>query len=80
VSKRDDSVIKVGVVKWFNDDKGYGFITGADGVEIFVHYTGIRGLGHKSLNMGDEVEYIVGQNARGPCANDVNVTKSARMV
>ena len=60
-----------GRVKWFNDRKGFGFIVGEDGTEIFVHYSGIAGEGFRTLNDGDEVEYEIGQGDKGPQAQQV---------
>ncbi|WP_326870586.1 cold-shock protein [Lacticaseibacillus rhamnosus] len=62
-----------GTVKWFNADKGYGFITGEDGQDIFVHFSAINGEGYKSLDEGQAVSYDVEQSDRGPQA--ANVTK-----
>ena len=62
-----------GTVKWFNAEKGYGFITGEDGQEVFVHFSAINGEGFKSLDEGQSVEYDVIQGEKGPQA--VNVTK-----
>ncbi|GGJ03256.1 cold-shock protein [Alicyclobacillus cellulosilyticus] len=63
-----------GTVKWFNPDKGYGFITPHDGgQDVFVHFSAINMAGFRSLNEGDEVEFDVEQGQRGPQA--VNVTK-----
>jgi CspA family cold shock protein len=65
-----------GTVKWWRDDKGYGFITQEDGTEIFVHYTGIVGQpGYRTLSTGDRVEYFVGENEKGPCAEGVMVVR-----
>lgn len=61
-----------GKVKWFDSKKGYGFITGEDGKEIFVHFSGIASEGFKSLNEGQTVEFEVGSGAKGEQA--VNVT------
>ena len=62
-----------GTVKWFNSEKGYGFITSEDGLDIFVHYTAIGGEGFKSLEDGQQVEFEVVEGDRGPQA--ANVTK-----
>ncbi|MFO7708987.1 MAG: cold-shock protein [Desulfobacterales bacterium] len=60
-----------GVVKWFNEKKGYGFIKKEDGQDIFVHYSAIKGKGFKSLVEGDRVHFEVQQGAKGPAASDV---------
>jgi len=62
-----------GTVKWFNDTKGYGFITSEDGTDVFVHYSSIEGNGFKSLAEGDEVSFSIEQGSKGPKA--VNVVK-----
>lgn len=62
-----------GKVKWFNSAKGYGFITGEDGTEVFVHFSAINGDGYKSLEDGQAVSYEVNNGEKGPQA--VNVTK-----
>ena len=62
-----------GTVKWFNNQKGYGFISDAEGNDVFVHYTGLNMEGFKSLEEGQEVEFDVTEGAKGPQA--VNVTK-----
>jgi cold shock protein len=63
-----------GQVKWFNADKGFGFITREDGEkDCFVHHSAIQGSGYKSLNEGDKVEFDVVQGQKGPAAE--NVTK-----
>ncbi|MCR5214863.1 MAG: cold-shock protein [Eubacterium sp.] len=61
-----------GTVKWFNEKKGYGFITGEDGTEVFVHFSGINMDGFKVLKDGQAVEYDVTQGDKGFQA--VNVT------
>jgi CspA family cold shock protein len=60
-----------GVVKWFNEKKGYGFIKKDDGQDIFVHYSAITGKGFKSLAEGDKVRFEVQQGAKGPSASNV---------
>ena len=64
-----------GTVKWFNNQKGYGFITGEDGSDVFVHYSGLNMEGFKSLKEGAEVEYEVTDGAKGPQAVNVVVVK-----
>ena len=61
-----------GVVKWFDERKGYGFIQREDGPDLFVHFSGINGAGFKSLREGDKVSFEVEQGKKGPAA--VNVT------
>ena len=60
-----------GKVKWFNKQKGYGFIEQEDGKDLFVHYTGIKGDGFKNLQEGEDVEYEVADGEKGPKAVDV---------
>ena len=62
-----------GTVKWFNNQKGYGFISDEAGNDVFVHYSGLNMDGFKSLEEGQEEEYDVTEGAKGPQA--VNVTK-----
>jgi CspA family cold shock protein len=61
-----------GTVKWFNDTKGFGFITGEDGSDVFVHYSSIQGDGFKSLAEGQAVSYEVEDGPKGPKAVNVN--------
>jgi CspA family cold shock protein len=61
-----------GMVKWFNDGKGYGFIEQENGSDVFVHHSGIVATGFKSLNEGDRVTFDLEQGKKGPTA--VNVT------
>ncbi len=60
-----------GTVKWFNSEKGYGFITTDEGNDIFVHYSAIQSEGFKTLNEGDKVEFEVTEGDRGPQATNV---------
>ncbi|MBI3943158.1 MAG: cold-shock protein [Chloroflexi bacterium] len=68
---------QVGKVKWFNPAKGFGFIQpedsseGAEGKDIFVHYSAIRGSGYRNLAEGERVEYTIEQTPKGPQALDV---------
>ncbi|HHY34967.1 MAG TPA: cold shock domain-containing protein [Firmicutes bacterium] len=64
-----------GKVKWFNAEKGYGFIERADGPDVFVHYTAIQSQGFRSLNQGDLVEFEIVQGPRGlQAANVVKIS------
>lgn len=64
-----------GTVKWFNSEKGYGFIAHEGGKDLFVHFSEIQeaGTGRKNLNEGDQVEFTIGDSPKGPQAT--NVTK-----
>ncbi|MCG8334196.1 MAG: cold-shock protein [Proteobacteria bacterium] len=62
-----------GVVKWFNDNKGYGFIQQDKGPDVFVHYTGINGNGFRSLEEGDRVSFEIEEGQKGPSAVNVVV-------
>jgi CspA family cold shock protein len=62
-----------GIVKWFNKDKGYGFIGRDSGSDVFVHFSGIAGEGYRNLAEGDKVEFEVVQGERGLQAADVKV-------
>jgi CspA family cold shock protein len=60
-----------GSVKWFDDAKGYGFIAGEDGKDVFVHHTAIQAEGFRTLKEGDLVEFEVTNDKKGPRANKV---------
>ena len=62
-----------GTVKWFNNSKGFGFITRDEGDDVFVHYSNITGSGFRSLEEGQQVEFTVGQGQKGLQAQDVTV-------
>jgi CspA family cold shock protein len=66
-------VMAQGIVKWFNDSKGFGFITNDDGTEAFVHHSSIQGNGFKSLAEGDKVSFDTEKGPKGPKA--INVVK-----
>jgi len=63
-----------GTVKWFNNSKGYGFITADDGTDVFVHHGDIEGEGFKSLDEGDAVEFEITEGTKGPKAISVRKT------
>lgn len=60
-----------GVVKWFDSDKGYGFISSEEGKDVFVHFSAIQSEGYKTLQEGDQVEFDVSDGDRGPQAANV---------
>ena len=61
----------IGTVKWFNGEKGFGFITQESGPDVFVHFSAIQSDGFKSLAEGDRVEFEIVQGQKGPQASDV---------
>lgn len=60
-----------GTVKWFNSEKGFGFITGEDGTDVFAHFSQIKSEGYKSLQEGQEVSYDVVKGPKGPQAENI---------
>jgi CspA family cold shock protein len=70
-SCQEDRSLAQGTVKWFNAEKGYGFITQNEGGDVFVHYSAIEGEGFRSLNEGEQVEFEVVPGPKGPQAKSV---------
>ncbi len=68
---------EVGVVKWFNNDKGYGFIKRNSGEDVFVHHTAIQSQGYRTLNEGEKVEFDVKQGPKGLQAENVRRVEGA---
>ena len=64
---------ETGIVKWFNTNKGFGFITREKGDDVFVHYSAVRGDGYRSLEEGQKVEFTVVQGDKGLQAQDVTI-------
>lgn len=65
--------MNTGTVRWFNSEKGYGFITKDTGEDVFVHYTGIVGEGLRTLEENQKVSFSIGEGDRGPIAQNVTV-------
>jgi CspA family cold shock protein len=68
---KGDARVATGTVKWFNNEKGYGFISQSDGADVFVHYSAIDSPGYKSLEEGQQVEFEVQQGDKGLQATSV---------
>ncbi|MBO3443523.1 MULTISPECIES: cold-shock protein [Clostridia] len=64
--------MKNGIVKWFNSEKGFGFISVEGGDDVFVHFSAIQGDGYKTLEEGEKVSFEITDGARGPQAANVN--------
>ena len=71
VPRKEAEVVAKGTVKWFNDQKGYGFISQESGPDVFVHFSAIQGQGFKTLSEGQAVEFDVTQGPKGPQASNV---------
>lgn len=69
--KRDESQLATGTVKFFNAEKGFGFISRDQGADVFVHYSNITGSGYKTLNEGQKVEFDVAPGRKGDEATNV---------
>ncbi|MFN8400003.1 MAG: cold-shock protein [Anaerolineales bacterium] len=63
----------IGTVKWFNGDKGYGFIAREGGADVFVHFSAIQADGYRSLTEGQKVEFTVEKGPKGPQASNVTI-------
>ena len=70
-----EAVMAKGRVKWFNEQKGFGFIEVEGGKDVFVHHSSIQGEGFKSLKEGDEVEFEISQGPKGPQATNVRMIR-----
>ena len=66
------STLKTGTVKWFNESKGYGFISQESGPDVFAHFNSIVGDGYKYLTEGQQVEFVVTQGQKGPQAEQIS--------
>jgi CspA family cold shock protein len=73
IYERRENAMANGIVKWFNDSKGFGFIEQENGKDVFVHHSAINATGFKSLSEGDRVTFDVVQGPKGPAA--ANVTR-----
>lgn len=71
LGREDITLTAEGIVKWFSDDKGYGFIEQENGQDLFIHYTSINMEGFKTLNQGDRVLFDAENTDRGPVARNV---------
>jgi cold shock protein len=69
--EKEGFAVATGTVKWFNSQKGYGFISQEDGPDVFVHHSAIQGEGYKSLEENQKVEFDVTEGPKGPQASNV---------
>ena len=73
VGAQGEEQVAKGIVKWFSDSKGYGFVTPDDGGDdLFVHHSEIKTTGYASLQEGQNVEFEIGEGRKGPCATNVS--------
>ncbi len=72
-SSKSDPNRETGTVKWFDSNKGYGFITRSMGEDIFVHFRSIKGNGYRSLYEGQAVDFLVTEGSKGPQAEDIHI-------
>jgi CspA family cold shock protein len=72
-SRKEGIAVATGTVKWFNSEKGYGFISQEDGPDVFVHFSAIQGEGYKNLEENQRVEFELTQGQKGPQAANVKV-------
>jgi cold shock protein len=71
--RKEVVIMADGIVKWFNEQKGFGFIEQENGPDVFVHHSGINAVGFKTLNEGDRVTFDLEQGKKGPAAVNVKV-------
>jgi len=71
LADREESAVAIGTVKFFNSEKGYGFISREQGEDVFVHYSNIQGSGYRSLQEGQQVEFDVAPGRKGEEAQNV---------
>ncbi|MBE1286738.1 MAG: cold-shock protein [Alteromonadaceae bacterium] len=67
------SDVSTGIVKWFNESKGFGFIQQENGPDVFAHFRAIKGDGFRTLNEGQKVQFTIGQGQKGPQAENIEV-------
>jgi len=70
---KEEVIMASGIVKWFNNSKGYGFIEQDDGPDVFVHHSAINATGFRSLNEGDRVTFDIEEGEKGPAAANVTI-------
>ena len=80
VSHRGSEVMETGLVKWFNNAKGWGFIAGRDGSDVFVHYSQITAGGYRTLREGQQVAYDLRLGPRGQFAENVKVDEELALI